>query len=185
MIARVVSRFPKSVIAASVAVFIVLVGLAATAIDALSLNRYDAPGSESVAARELLAERFGTNSPNIAVLVEAASGTVDDADVAAAGERLTNEVAAFPGVGDAWSYWSVDAPESLASEDRSSALILAWAGGDADLVRGEVLPAFEAEIIAGFDDPSVVVELGGSDEVFRAVAEQARADFLRAELIIL
>ena len=185
MIARGVSRFPKSVIAASVAVFIVFAALAATAIESLSLNRYDAPGSESVAARELLAERFGTSSPNIAVLVEAKQGDVDDAEVAAAGARLTEKIAAFEGVGDAWSYWSPDAPASLASDERDSALILAWAGGDADHVRGELLPALESEVIAGAEDAAIAVQLGGSDEVFRAVAEQARTDFLRAELIIL
>ncbi|RXZ71521.1 MMPL family transporter [Agromyces albus] len=185
MIGRSVSRFPKSVVAASVAVFIVFAALAVTAIESLSLNRYDAPGSESVAARELLAERFKTSSPNIAVLVEAKQGDVDDADVAVAGAGLTEQIAAFDGVGDAWSYWSPDGPASLASNDRDSALILAWAAGDADHVRGELLPELEAEVIAGADDAAIAVHLGGSDEVFRAVAEQARTDFLRAELIIL
>lgn len=185
MIGQVVSRFPKSVIAASVALFLVFGALAASAIESLSLNRYDAPGSESVAAREQLGDRFGTSSPNIAILIQATSGTVDDSDVAAVGQRVTEELRAFPGVGDAWSYWSENAPSSLASNDRSSALVLAWAGGSADSVRGELLPAIEASIIGTVDDPAVQIQLGGSDEIFRAVAEQARADFLRAELIIL
>ena len=62
--------------------------------------------------------------------------------------------------------------------------MLAWAPGDADLVRGELLPALDAAIDGQFDDPSVHLTLGGADEVFRTVAEQARADFLRAEMIV-
>lgn len=185
MLSRLVSRSPRLIVTASAVLFVLLGAIAATAIDALSLNRYDAPGSESVQAREELARTFGTGSPNIAILVRAVDGAVDDADVTAAGRALTDAVGGHPGIGDAWSYWSPGAPDTLAADDRSSALVLAWAPGDADLVRGELLPELEADILSAFSDPSVELTLGGSDEIFRSVAEQARTDFLRAELIIL
>lgn len=185
MLSRLVTRSPRLILTASAVLFVVLAAVAATAVDALSLNRYEAPGSESMHSREELARTFGTGSPNIAILVTAVDGSVDDADVELAGRALTEAVAAQPGIGDAWSYWSPDAPDTLAADDGSSALVLAWAPGDADLVRGELLPRLEADVLSTFSDPSVEFTLGGSDEIFRSVAEQARTDFLRAELIIL
>ncbi|NLP83512.1 MMPL family transporter [Microbacterium sp. CFH 90308] len=185
MIPRLTSDSPRLVLIAGSFLFVVLIMVAATAMEALSLNRYDAPGSESVQAREVLAEAFGTGSPNIAMLVRPASGSVDDPRAASAGAALTEALASQPGIGDAWSYWSAGAPETLAAEDGSSALILAWAPGDADHVRGEVLPLLQTELVDSSTDPAIEVTLGGSDEIFRVVAAQARTDFLRAELIIL
>ncbi|WP_207212031.1 hypothetical protein [Promicromonospora panici] len=117
MLGRLVTRRPWRVLVTSVLVLLASFTVAATTVGSLSLNRYEAPGSESAAARAALAERFGTGSPNVALLVSPSSGTVDDADVAALGEDLTDAVAAFPGVGDAWSYWSPAAPDTLAGED--------------------------------------------------------------------
>lgn len=183
MLGRLVTSAPRRVLVAAVVLTALLGVVAAGVVDALALNRYEAPGSESVAARAALADQFGTGSPNVTLLVTATAGSVDDTDVAAAGRLLTDELAAHPGVGDAWSYWSTDAPDTLASDDHRHALVLAWVPGDADHVRGEVLPQLE-ERFAGTDGPIQVV-LGGGDEVFRTVAEQARTDFLRAELIVL
>jgi putative drug exporter of the RND superfamily len=185
MLGHLVSAAPRRLLTGSALVFVLLGVLAAGALEALSLNRYEAPGSESLAARAELAQRFGTGSPNVAVLVTARSGTVDDQAVAAAGAALTERLAAQPGVGDAWSYWSSGAPPTLAAEDRRHALVLAWVPGNADRVRGEVLPAIEADVIGPADTGPVSLRLGGGDEVFRVVAQQARADFVRAELIVL
>ena len=184
MLGRLVIRRPWRVLVTSALVLLASFAVAATTVSSLSLNRYEAPGSESAAARSLLAERFGTGSPNVALLVSPSSGTVDDADVAALGEDLTDAVAAFPGVGDAWSYWSPGAPGTLAGEDRRQALVLAWVPGDADHVRGGVLPSLATEVVERFDSSDVEVTLGGGDEIFRIVAGQARTDFLRAELIV-
>lgn len=185
MPARLVTRFPRWVLTASAALLLVLGLLAAGAMESLSLNRYEAPGSESVAARDELGARFGTSSPNVAILISAQQGDVDDAEVTRIGEQVTNALSEYPGVGDAWSYWSELAPASLASDDLRHALVLAWVPGDADHVRGDVLPGIETDIVEAVDSPAVDVQLGGGDQVFRAVAEQARTDFVRAELIIL
>ncbi|WP_324013088.1 MMPL family transporter [Microbacterium sp. JZ37] len=184
MIIRAVSTRPRVVMLVTAVIFAVYLALGAAAFEALSLSRYEAPGSESMQVRAELASEFETGAANIAVLVEADAG-VDDPDVAEAGRDLTALLADFPGIGDAWSYWTPGAAETLAADDGSSALALAWAPGDADLVRAELLPALAEAIDERIDDPSIHVTLGGSDEVFRAVAEQARADFLRAEAIIL
>lgn len=182
MLVRLVTSAPRRLLIAAVLLTAVLGAVAAGTIDALALNRYEAPGSESVAARDALADEFGTGSPNVALLVTATSGSVDDPDVSAAGRRLTDELAAEAAVGDAWSYWSEDAPSTLAATDGRHALVLAWVPGDADHVRRDVLPGLE-ERFAGAEGP-IEVTLGGGDQVFRDVAEQARADFLRAEVVI-
>ncbi|WP_275001658.1 MMPL family transporter [Promicromonospora iranensis] len=184
MLGRLVTHRPWRVLVSSALVLLASFAVAATTISSLSLNRYEAPGSESAVARAALAERFGTGSPNVALLVSPASGTVDDDDVVTLGRELTDTVARFPGVGDAWSYWSPAAPDTLAGEDRRQALVLAWVPGDADHVRGEVLPALESDVVERFDGAQVEVTLGGGDEIFRIVAGQARTDFLRAELIV-
>ncbi|MFD0558092.1 RND superfamily putative drug exporter [Stackebrandtia endophytica] len=181
MIGRLIAAAPRRVIAIGIALFLGSAVLAAGAMDSLALNRYEAIGSDSLAARDQLAEHFDTGSPNIAVLVSAPAGVDTVADF---GRDLTGIVAVHDGIGDAWSYWTTDAA-TLADRDGDHALILGWAPGDADLVRGTVLPALE-QVLSNVDIPDgVTVHLGGGDEVFRVVAGQARADFLRAEAIIL
>jgi RND superfamily putative drug exporter len=185
MIGRLVAGFPKSVLAGASLMFLLVLVVAAGAMDSLSLNRFEAPGSESVHARDLLGDEFGTSTPNVTILVSTPDGTVDDDDVAAVGEQLTNDLAEYPGVGDAWSYWSPGAPDTLASADGRHAVILAWVPGDADHVRGAVLPGIESAVVGDVDRDGIEVMLGGGDQIFRIVAEQAAADFIRAELIII
>ncbi|WP_129663227.1 MMPL family transporter [Phytoactinopolyspora endophytica] len=186
MIGRIVTRAPRRVLSGGLLLFVLAGVLAAGVLDALSLNRFEAPESESVEARELLGEQFGTSTPNVAVLVTASDGTVDDDDVSAAGTELTETLADDPGIGDAWSYWSPGAPDTLRSEDSRHGLILGWSPGDADQVRDVALPEIEERLdraAAGLDAGEV--QLGGSDEVFRVTAEQAASDFITAEIIII
>ncbi|WP_285106398.1 MMPL family transporter [Promicromonospora sp. MEB111] len=183
MIGRTVTRFPRLVIVLAALVLAACALVAAGTVQSLSLNRYEAPGSESLRAREQLGQRFGTSSPNVAILVTADAG-VDHPTIATAGRALTEALRAADGVEDAWSYWSPSAPDTLRSEDGRHALVLAWVPGDADRVRVEVLPSLEA-LLAEHADQRWTLRLGGGDEVFRTVAEQARTDFLRAELIVL
>ncbi|MDG4796315.1 MMPL family transporter [Micromonospora sp. WMMD1082] len=177
-----VARRPGWVIAIALLGTVLAGFVGAGTINALSLNRFEAPGSESMHARDLLASGFGTGSANVALLVTARQGTVDSAEVAAAGRALTDELAAHPGVGDAWSYWSRGGPDTLRSEDARQAMVLAWVPGDANEVRRNVLPGLTPRFSR--DDGVVQVTVGGGDEVFRSVMEQARRDFIRAELIV-
>src|SRR5688500_4847604 len=123
MLGRLVTRRPWWVVAASVIVFVLAGAIGAGTLNALSLNRFEAPGSESMRARDALAAGFGTGSPNVALLVTAQSGTVDSAEVAAAGKALTAELAAYPGVGDAWSYWTNENSTTLRSDDARQAMV--------------------------------------------------------------
>ncbi|OZF48947.1 RND transporter [Rhodococcus sp. 14-2470-1b] len=179
---RFVTTRPGLTLALAGILFVVLTAVAAGAMNALSLNRFEATNAPSASAEAVLNDALSTGTPNIAVLVTPTGGGLDSADVARAGLNLTTLVGDFPGVGNAWSYWTENVP-TLAANDGSSALILAWAPGDATHVRQEVLPALE-EALESAPLQSVELALGGSDQVFRAVAEQSRTDFLRAEMII-
>ncbi|WP_067471703.1 MMPL family transporter [Actinomadura hibisca] len=183
MLGRFVVRRARWIVVAGVLLTVVAALVGAGTIGALSLNRFEAPGSESMRARDALAREYGTGSPNVALLVTARSGTVDDPAVAAAGRALTEELRAWPGVGDAWSYWTRGNRPTLRGDGARQALVLAWLPGDADRVRREALPALAPRFNRA--DATVKVEVGGGDEVFRQVMEQARRDFTRAELIVL
>ncbi|MFF5261484.1 MMPL family transporter [Actinomadura viridis] len=180
---RFIVRRARWIVTAGLAVMILSGAVGAGTLDALSLNRFEAPGSPSMAARDALARDHATGSPNLALLVTARHGTVDTPRVAAAGRALTAELAARDGVSDAWSYWTRGAPATLRSDDARHALVLAHLPGDADRVRRDLLPALAADLTRHTAD--ITVTVGGGDEVFRQVMQQARQDFLRAELIVL
>ncbi|MFC5745439.1 MMPL family transporter [Actinomadura rugatobispora] len=181
--ARLLIGRARWIVTAGLALMILAGAVGAGTIDALSLNRFEAPGSESMAARHALARTHSTGAPNLALLVTARTGTVDRPRVADAGKALTRELAARPGVGDAWSYWTRGNPATLRSDDARHALVLAWIPGDADRVRRDILPALAPHFTR--TDAEVTVRVGGGDEVFRQVMQQARQDFLRAEAIVL
>ena len=166
-------------VSAVVLILSALVGIGT--LDALSLSRFAAAGSESDRAAQLLESHAGTGSPNVALMV-LADGSVDDSDVVTEGVELTDRLAAWPGIGDAWSYWTEQA-ETMRADDGSAAWVFAHIPGSADVVRAQVLPPLVEEFAV--DEGPVRVIVAGADEVFREVAEQSRADFLRAELIIL
>jgi len=167
---------------AGVVVTLVLGVLAAGAMDALVLSRWEAPGSESVRAEQILARDFATGNANLILLVTARSGTVDDPDVAAAATALGGELAADPLVGDAWSYWSQERDPTLRSRDRTQAVVLAWVTGDATETRAHIrerlLPSFTRT------QGPIDVRVAGAEAVSAQVSEQAASDFVRAELLI-
>ncbi|MBO3679926.1 MMPL family transporter [Streptomyces sp. NEAU-YJ-81] len=183
VLGTVIARRARWIVVIGVGIALIAALVGAGTLNALSLNRFEAPGSESMRVRDALAEEYGTGSPNIALLVTARDGTVDGAKAAAAGASLTRELADYPGVGDAWSYWTRGAPATLRGADGRQALVLAHAPGDANQVRRELLPDLVAEFTRTGE--VVRVEVGGGDEVFRQTMERARQDFLRAELVIL
>ena len=147
----------------------------------LSNGGFNDPHAESTAAQEIVEQRFGAGTPNLVLLVTAADGSVDSAASAAAGRRLTEELAKEPGVSGTTSYWSLQAPP-LKSNNGSEALVLARITGDEDAVRErieELSPVFSRA------DPAATlqVQVTGEAEVFRQVGSTIEADLKRAELI--
>ncbi|ASR36450.1 RND transporter [Prauserella marina] len=154
----------------------------AGALNALSLSRIDAPGSESDRARTVLAEQFDTGPANLVFLVTATEGTVDDPAVAAEGERLTRALAGEQGVSEAGSYWSRGDSPALRSEDGTQALVLVRVPGEVNEARERVGELAERYAVSS---GTVQVAAGGQDEVFREIGAQSRQDFLRAEIIVI
>jgi putative drug exporter of the RND superfamily len=176
------SRHRLPTLVAGLLVTLALGAVGAGAMGSMVLSRWEAPGTESVRAQELLAREFGTGKANLILLVTAAQGTVDGPAVTAAGTALTAELRTEPVVGDVWSYWTAGGDPTLRSGDRRHALVLAYVTGDATTARAEIrerlLPAFTRA------DATVSVQVAGSEAVSAQVSELATQDFLRAELLI-
>ncbi|GAA4673666.1 MMPL family transporter [Streptomyces chumphonensis] len=176
-----VAARPRRVVWLSVLLTVLAAALAAGTMDRLVLSRFESPASESVRTREVLREEFGTGTPSALLLVTAETGTVDGPRVAAAGRALEAELAARDGVAETASYWSRGGSPAMRAEDGGQALVIARLSGtvtEARAALGDLSPDFTR---AG---DVVSVRVGGGDEVFRQAAEQARTDFLRAELIV-
>ncbi|SHN43614.1 MMPL family transporter [Cryptosporangium aurantiacum] len=164
------------------AVALALTLVAAGALNSFVLSRWEAPGSASVRAEEILGRDFATGNANLILLVTARDGTVDDPDVHAAATALGRELAADPQVGDVWSYWSQERDPTLRSRDARQAVVLAWVTGDATTTRAHIretlLPTFTRT------SGPLDVRVAGAEAVSAQVSEQASRDFVRAELLI-
>ena len=148
-------------------------------VDRLTSGGFEDENSESFEAAETLKEEFGVEAPNLVLLVTAESGTVDDPAVVEGGRTLTEELVAEEGIEGVASYWSTGAP-TLRSDDSSQGLVVATITGDADQARErieEISPKFNR------DGEVIDVEVGGFEEVFRAVSVQVEEDLVRAETI--
>jgi RND superfamily putative drug exporter len=145
---------------------------------------FEDPSTESVRADDALEERFATGTPNVVLLVTAPDGSdVDAPEVAAAGQTLTDELAAEDGVTNVVSYWSEGNAPPLRSEDGTRALVAARIPGDDDAVNDRIetlAPRYERtdDGPAGID-----VQVGGSAAVFHEVGETIEEDLLTAEMI--
>ncbi|GAB2630374.1 MMPL family transporter [Kribbella swartbergensis] len=179
---RLLVRRRRLVAVLSAVLTALVLAVAAGALNALSLSRIADPASESDRARRVLASQFETGPPNLAFLVTADAGTVDDPAVRVAGLKLTEEIAGRAGVAEAASYWSRGDSPALRSEDSRQALVLVRVPGEVNEARARVGEL--AKEFAGQRD-GISVQSGGQDEVFREIGAQAREDFLRAELIVL
>lgn len=180
--AGVVARRARLTIAAALAATVLLAVAASGALGAMTLSLWEAPGTESVRAQEVLTGAFATNSANLVLLVTARGGTVDDPGVAGAANEVAAELGTVSGVRDVWSYWSDGADPTLRSADGGRAVILAWLDGDPTEARRQLTET----IIPGFtrEGPAISVEVAGGEAISAQIGDQARTDFLRAELII-
>jgi RND superfamily putative drug exporter len=110
--------------------------------------------------------------------------TVDDPAVAGAGAALTEELAAEPEIGQAFSYWTLGSTPALRSGDGTQALVLAAIPGDDDHVS-DVIEDLSPRYSRPGDAATPAVRVGGIAEVYRQVADQIEHDLQRAELITL
>ena len=170
------------IVALAVVAFAVAGALGGGVASHLSSGGFNDPDAESTRAEDLLAERFGTGSPNLVLLVTADSAEVDSPRVAAAGRALTARLAREADVDDVGSYWSLGSAPPLRSEDSRSALVVARITG----TQNEVVQRAEAleERYTGSID-GARVRVGGFAAVFHEVGTTIEEDLVRAEMIAL
>jgi putative drug exporter of the RND superfamily len=177
---RFVSLHPRMLLVAS-ALFIAAAGiLGAGVADHLSTGGFEDPASESTRAAARIEEAFGIADPDVVLLVEARTGSVDDAEVAAAGRALTRALGAEEGVARVDSYWSLGGAPPLRSLDGSKAMVLANLDGsqnDKNHLLEDLTPKYTGSADA------IEVSVGGFAEVFRQVTTQVEKDLVRAEII--
>jgi RND superfamily putative drug exporter len=163
-------------------IILILGGLLASGtLGALSLSRFEAPGSESrLAANELL-ETFDVGAANMLLLITVQEGTLDrpatTLQVQEVAERLSKE----PSVATVETPWNSPGKIGMVSADRRHALILARLPGSATETRSlmaELSPRYTMQT------GNLSIGVGGGDEVFRQVGAEAARDFARAEIII-
>ena len=136
----------RRLVLALTALFLVVSALAGGGVfDALKGGGFQDPHAESTQARDLLQERFGQGDPNVVLLYTAPDGDVDSPASVAAGEALTERLAAEPGVTQAASYWSLGKVAPLRSKGSDKALAIAFVQGDEDQVK-EVADGVRSEI---------------------------------------
>jgi RND superfamily putative drug exporter len=143
---------------------------------------FDDAGAESSQAKARLEREFGQGEPNLVLLATADGGDVDAPAATAAGQALTSELAASPGVAQAVSYWSLGSPPPLKSTGGDKALVLVRVEGDEDVARDRA--ATLAEQVSG-DDGTLSVAAGGEAIVNDAVSKTVESDLKKAESIAL
>ena len=172
------------VVIAAVAFVLVAGAFGGGVAENLTSGGFEDPATESARADEALADRFGTGTPNVILLVTARDGDVDSPEAAAAGLALTDELAAEAGVTDVISYWSEGNAPPLRSEDGDRALVLGRIVGDDDAVNTRI-EEFGPDYQRTGDDEAVSVEVGGFAQVFHEVGATIEEDLLTAEMIAL
>ena len=140
------------------------------------------PSSESSHAADVLDAHFDGAEPNAIVVVTSATGDVDDPATAAAAERLATSIRAVPDVVDVSSYWSLDRPAELRSNDGDRALVMTTLDAAGDDDQEEV--ALQAiRDLAANAPPGITAAVGGPDAAGLDISTTIEGDLGRAELI--
>ena len=180
---HLVVRRRRTVLITTLLGLVVAVVLGSGVFAGLTNGGFDDPASESTRAISTLDDEFDTGSADLVVIVTAASGSVDDPAVVAAGRALTDEFAAIEGVDDVASYWSLGSAPPLRSAQGDRALILMrFPGAEEDPERVETIE-FVLDEYAGLERPGIGVGLAGTEAVFAAIGETIEGDLVRAESI--
>jgi RND superfamily putative drug exporter len=185
MLARLATftvRRRRAILVTTLVVFLAAAVYGGNVATRLSSGGFDNPSSDSSQARHLLDERFHTGSPNLVLLVDAGSATVDAPQVAAAGRALTSRLAGEADVADVTSYWSLGGAAPLRSKDAHKALVVARITGT-DKQVSERIKRIQPRYAGSFE--GLPVRVGGVAEVFRQVGTTTEHDLQVAEMIAL
>jgi putative drug exporter of the RND superfamily len=180
---RFLVRRRRIVAALAVVGFLATGALGSDVADKLSTGGFEDPSADSARARDLLDEQFGAGQPNVVLLVRAVDVDVDDPAVVAAGAEVADRLAAYPGVREVVSYWSLGNAPPLRADDGSSALVLARVDGSEDEVDEQIEAIVDEFAHDDGRSGPVRVGVGGRDATFQEVGTTIERDLTRAELI--
>ncbi|WNI24711.1 MMPL family transporter [Streptomyces sp. ITFR-16] len=178
---RFVTARPRLTLLAALVITVLAVFAGSGVADRMGSGGWQAPDAESTYATKALEREFPASQPNLLLLVDSGTASVDDPAVAAEAARLTERLAAEKDVVGVGSYWQDKAP-ALRAEDGRQALIAARIEGD-DKATGEVLDRI-APAYRGAHGP-VDVSIGGPVAVQHEMQTIIQDDLLRAEMIAL
>jgi putative drug exporter of the RND superfamily len=181
-LARLAVVRPKAVLAATFVLMVAAIGYGSGISERLSGGGFYSVSSESQRAAALLEQRFHVGKPNLVLLATDTSGrSVDDPGAVAAGQALTQQLAATPGITTVGSYWGPGKSELLRSNDGTKALIVAHVDGDE-----REFAAAARRLIATYRDTEhgpLKLELGGEAVSYVDVTDQLNHDLGTSEAI--
>ncbi|MFD4943812.1 MMPL family transporter [Streptomyces sp. NPDC058409] len=178
---RFVTARPRLALLAALVITALAVFAGSGVADRMGSGGWEAPDAESTYTTKALEREFPASQPNLLLLVDSGSASVDDPAVAAEAARLTERLAGEKDITGVGSYWQSKAP-ALRAEDGREALIAARIEGD-DKAMGEVLDRI-APAYRGAHGP-VEVSVGGPVAVRHEMQTIIQEDLLRAEMIAL
>ncbi|MFG2994153.1 MMPL family transporter [Streptomyces sp. NPDC048257] len=189
------TRRPRLVLVAALAFLVLSVLFGSDAAGRLKSQGYDDPRSDSSRAAHLSTERTGA-SPNLVVVAQPRSGSVDDPAARDAGGELTERLTAQPHVSAVSSYWTGGAAE-LRGRDGHAAMLVAHVAGEgeelgerAERLREELAtPAATATGTATGTataaEAALTVHVGGRALVDAELQDLSESDLKRAEAVVL
>ncbi|MGW0392080.1 MMPL family transporter [Streptomyces sp. NPDC003042] len=177
------TRRPRLVLLAALVFLLLSVVFGADATGRLKTQGYDDPRSESSRAAHAAAERSGA-SPNLVVVAQARSGSVDGPAARSAGEGLTRRLAAEPHVSAVTSYWTGDAAE-LRSRDGHAAMLVAHVEGEGEQLGARVKQLSEELTTATGSQTALTVNVGGTALIDAELQDVSESDLKRAESVVL
>ncbi|WP_374772868.1 MMPL family transporter [Streptomyces sp. NBC_01310] len=179
-----VTRRPCLVLLAALAFLVLSVVFGAEATGRLKSEGYDDPRSESSRAAVIAAGGPGS-SPNLVIVAQARSGSVDDPAARSAGEALTGRLAAQPQVSSVTSYWTGGAAE-LRSRDGHAAMLVAHVDGEGEQLGARVKRlGRDLTASTGSDSSALTVHVGGRALVDAELQDISESDLMRAESVVL
>lgn len=186
-----VTRRPRLVLLGALVFLLLSVVFGAEATGRLKTQGYDDPRSESSRAAVMAAGGPGA-SPNLVVVAQARSGSVDDPAARTAGEGLTGRLAAQPHVSSVTSYWTGGAGE-LRSRDGHAAMLVAHVDGEGEqlgarvkqLSRELTAPTGSETSAPTGSGAALTVHVGGAALVDAELQDVSESDLMRAESVVL
>ncbi|MEU9302046.1 MMPL family transporter [Streptomyces sp. NPDC048269] len=177
------TRRPRLVLLAALVFLLLSAVFGAEATGRLKTQGYDDPRSESSRAAHVAAERLGA-PPNLVVVAQARSGSVDAPGARSAGEGLAERLAAQPHVSAVTSYWTGGAAE-LRSRDGHAAMVVAHVDGEGEQLGARVERLREELTSPTASESPLTVRVGGTALVDAELQDISESDLKRAESVVL